>query len=237
MVDENGNKKVYYITIINDDGSTQSFKIVDSKYIIRKPVTITRKICGPGDCEPRIIKETETEYFDAFQHIIINKQTGKTTFGKEQTGAKRSSNEYTRWIEDNITDTEVKGSYGGIGWYSSSGNTQETRGGDGKNQMDNIDALISLLSLSKSTAAGDGKNLSKMIKSIKDYAEKQAASQTGLEAISATKESIKSQQEPAEPKRKPIGITCDNRGCKGDTFPLNENFHTGKIDTVYDKKK
>jgi RHS repeat-associated protein len=160
MVDEEGEKKTYYITKIAKNVTTTL--TVVNKYEVEKVTVSQRQKMGvPGLTLMTSPEFSNTYTYDLKQEIIINEDTGEITYGKEERDVLRSNNSAVRYVEDNAEETGhfldkadnfVNGG-GGIVFTSGIGQGQETRQGfNADDETESIDLLISVLGAASSAA-------------------------------------------------------------------------------------
>ncbi len=218
LVDHKGQKKIYYIHVIELDGSQTTLKVVDNS-IVKTKVTYTRENIGVGNMNLYTTQVSNKETFDLSQHITIDKKTGTIIYGEEKEGRQRSNSSLVRAYEDNFKDEEKKGNYDGIAWIGETGQGEETKKGTGT-RVESIDELQGLLNTTKSAAKGS-EYLLKTISKISDVIEKIGESQTLVEATDPIGKKIPNVGgKPSKPDSTYCG-TCDKNIVNSDTTGHN----------------
>jgi RHS repeat-associated protein len=155
IVDQDGKKKTYYLTIIDKDGKSTKLTIVN-KYQVQE---VNRHVDNTGGTpayysngKPVI----ETKYYDTEQSAVLDQRTGKLAMGEEKQKDERSGSSIVRGLEDNFEqlDNAATGD-GGIMFTSSKdwgGNETRKGGANADAQSVNIDLLLDAIGSAKSAA-------------------------------------------------------------------------------------
>jgi RHS repeat-associated protein len=151
MVDQDGNKKLYYLRVIGLDGKTVSKTLI----AVEKYTTLEYKYKQEYLLLPGIWDETDI--YDVEQEIVLDLRTGKQTKGLELPGEQRSSSKAFNDAQDDVF--EFTASYfenmGGIVFMSADGQNEETKSGKAT-QIENIDRLMNVIGAASSAGSMKG---------------------------------------------------------------------------------
>jgi hypothetical protein len=234
MVDDEGKKKTYYITMIAKDGKTKTTFVVVNKYEVQTKTNYNQNSIVIAGQTLYTGTDIETINYDLIQNITINQKTGKVTFGKERTSTVRSNNVITRTIEDNLEefyalistfDDKLNGG-GGIVFTSETGQGQETRKGfNADAQSENIDLLMRVVGAANSAASNaQAKSFAKIFKQAVD-------------AIAISKDFYDVGKDALNQGTKSTAVdSCTACGMKGPKGTINHGFRVVPVKMESNKK-